>query len=246
MSLESQIADLVSATNSLIAAFNTKKAGIDAAVAAAIAAVPANSKSYYINALTGDDSAAGTAAAPLKTLDKAVSNTPVGGVCMAYLQADYQLTGVINVDGRYLHVRSDTSGVRRKLTSGYYSSTSAGDTYMSGFVMHNGGYVMATDLSLVLPSPAGLSPAPTGFTYSMFRTNLSGGTVLAGIKLSSCDITVAADWAGWILGAPNSALVFEAYNVTFPAVFGGRYVYAVTSGTSPATLPNLLTNLPAL
>lgn len=245
MSLESQIADLVSATNSLIAAFNTKKAGIDAAVAAAIAAVPTNYKSYYVNALSGSDNAEGTAAAPLKTIDKAVGNTPVGGVCLVYLQADYQLTGVVNVDGRYLHVRSDTAGVRRKLTSGYYSSTS-GDTYMCGFVMHNGGYVMATDLSLVLPSPAGIVPAPTGFTYSMFKTNMSGGTVLAGIKLTSCDITAPADWAGWVLGSPNSALVFEAYNVTFPAVFGGRYVYAAAAGTSPATLPNLLTNLPAL
>ncbi|WP_162939262.1 hypothetical protein [Pseudomonas sp. TMW 2.1634] len=79
MSLESQIADLVSAANGLITVFSAKKSSIDAAVAAAIAAVPANKKIFYVHQLNGLDTNDGSITAPLKTIDKALANTPYGG-----------------------------------------------------------------------------------------------------------------------------------------------------------------------
>ncbi|MBA1195483.1 hypothetical protein G7007_21985, partial [Pseudomonas entomophila] len=68
MSLESTVADLVTATNALLATFSGKKNEINAALAAAIAAVPSNTKRYWVNQISGDDTAAGTAEAPLKTI----------------------------------------------------------------------------------------------------------------------------------------------------------------------------------
>ncbi|MDH0133535.1 hypothetical protein N7381_09780 [Pseudomonas asiatica] len=246
MSLESDVANLTTQVTSLITYFNGKKAGIDAAVAAAIAAVPAGLKNYYINALTGDDTAVGTAAAPLKTLDKALSSTPVGGVCVAFLQTDYVLNVALNIDGRFLHLRSDTSGVKRKVTCNYYLTSDGSATYLAGLVMYNGAQIMTTDLTFVLPSPAGFAPVPTGFVNALFKTNSSGGTVICAVKMSSCDVTAPADFVGWMVGSPNCAIIFEVLNVSFPAGFGGRYVQNVASGTSPATLPNLLTNLATL
>ena len=246
MSLESQIADLVSATNNLIATFNTKKSGIDAAVAAAIAAIPTASKNFYVNQLTGDDTAAGTAAAPLKTIEKAISNTPFGGVVSVYLQTDYQMLANITLDSRFLHLRSDNNLIKRKLTTTYYVISDGTATYLSGFVMYNGAQMMTSDLWLALPSPAGTNPAPTGFVNAFFKTNSAAGTVIAAVKMTACDVTAPADFVGWIVASPNGAIVLEVHSGTFPAGFGGRYVNGVVSGTNPATLPNLLTNLPAL
>ncbi len=76
--------------------------------------------------------------------------------------------------------------------------------------------------------------------------NSSAGTPLTQVKLSSCEVVAAADWIGSLVAAPNSAVVLEIYNSTFPANFGGRYVNGVAAGTNPATLSNILTNLATL
>ncbi|WP_462402181.1 hypothetical protein [Pseudomonas sp. Marseille-QA0332] len=246
MSLESQVAELVAATNALIATFTGKNASIEARVAAAIAAVPSNSKTFYINPLTGDDTAAGTAAAPLRTLQKALANTPNGGQTIVYLQADYELAANIAVDGRLLHVGSDIAGVKRKIKCKYYVTNDGLATWLGGFVSYYGGQVMLTDVTLDLPSPAGLTPVPGGLKNAVFMSNSGGGTPVLAVKLSSCDVVAAADWVGSLVAASSSAIALEVYNSTFPANFGGHYVYGVASGTNPATLANLLTNLATL
>lgn len=246
MSLESTIADLVTATNNLLATFNGKNASIEARVAAAIAAVPSMSKTFYINQLTGDDNAAGTAAAPLKTLQKALSNTPNGGQTIVYLQADYDLASNLAVDGRLLHIDTDTAGVKRKIKCKYYVTPDGLATWLGGFVSYYGGIVMLSGVSLELPSPAGFTPVPGGLKNAVFMSNSGGGSPLLVVKLSSCDVVAAADWVGCLVAASASAISFEVHNSTFPAGFGGRYVYGIASGTNPATLSNILTNLATL
>lgn len=246
MSLESQVAELTTATNALLAIYNAKNASIEARVAAAIAAVPSMSKTFYINQLTGDDTAAGTAAAPLKTLQKALSNTPNGGQTIVYLQADYDLASNLAVDGRLLHIDTDTAGVKRKLKCKYYVTPDGLATWLGGFVSYYGGIVMLSGVTLDLPSPAGLAPVPGGLKNAVFMSNSGGGSPLLIVKLSSCDVVAAADWVGSLVAASASAISFEVHNSTFPAGFGGRYVYGIASGTNPATLSNILTNLATL
>lgn len=246
MSLESDVANLVTKTESLISYFNTKKAGIDSAVAAAIAAVPGNYKRFYVHPVTGLDTNEGTAEKPLKTIDKAISNTPYGGTVDIFLQADYPMQTNITVDSRFIHFRSDVSGLKRKVTSVYYQTGDNSATYMAGMVMFNGAQIMASDITFVFPSPAGQNPVPLGFTNSFFKTNSNAGNVLAPVKLSSCEVQAAADWIGWVVGSPNSAIIFEILGVTFPAGFSGRYIYGTTAGANPNTLSNLLTNLTTL
>lgn len=246
MSLESQIADLVTEAKGLIATFNGKKAEINAAVSAAIAAIPSNAKTYYINTVIGDDKAAGTAAAPLKSLKQALYNTPAGGQVVCYLQTDHLLDTNVAVDNRVLHICSDTQGVKRKLRCAYYPTNDGAATWLGGFVSYYGGQVLLTDITLDLPTPSGLTPVPYGLKNAVFMVNSSAGTPLTQVKLSSCEVVAAADWIGSLVAAPNSAVVLEIYNSTFPANFGGRYVNGVAAGTNPATLSNILTNLATL
>ncbi|MFJ2447275.1 hypothetical protein [Pseudomonas sp. NPDC087626] len=246
MSLESTIADLVTKTTNLLDYFNNKKAGIDSAVAAAIAAVPANLKVFYVNQLTGVDTNVGSTSAPLKTLDRALYNTPVGGVCRVYLQDDYTMLSNINVDGRFLTVFSDVTGVRRKLNTTYYVAADGTANYLSGFPVMNGGQIMFQDVTINIPSSVGLAIPPVGFTNSVFKTTSNGGTPLVAVKLTQCEVIAPGDFSGAVMGIPNSAVIFEVLAVTFPANFGGRYVYGVAAGTAANTLSNVLTNLSTL
>lgn len=246
MSLESTIADLVTKTTNLLDYFNNKKAGIDSAVAAAIAAVPANLKVFYINQLTGDDTSVGSTSAPLKTLDRALSNTPVGGVCRVYFQDDYTLSSTINVDGRFLSIFSNVTGTRRKLIPVYYLAAEGTANYLSGFTIVNGGQVMMQDIVVQIPSSAGLAIAPSGITCSLFKTTSNGGAPLVAVKMSQCEVTAPGDFPGALVGVPNSAVVFEVLAVSFPVGFSGRYIFGVPAGTASNTLPNVLTNLPTL
>lgn len=246
MSLESTIADLVTKTTNLLDYFNNKKAAIDSAVAAAIAAVPANLKVFYVNQLTGVDTNVGSTTSPLKTLERALYNTPVGGVCRVYLQDDYNMSVNITVDGRFLSIYSDVTGVRRKLVPVYYLAAEGAATYLSGFAIINGGSVMVQDLVVQIPSAAGLAVAPTGFTCSIFKTNSNGGTPLVSVKMTQCEVIAPADFPGALMGVPNSAVVFEVLAVTFPVGFGGRYISGVPAGTASNTLSNVLTNISTL
>jgi len=85
MSLESEIAALVTASNALTGEVSAKMAGIDAAVAAAIAAIPDLRRSVYVDAVTGDDNNPGTAALPVRTVGMASERVPVGGYGHIYL-----------------------------------------------------------------------------------------------------------------------------------------------------------------
>lgn len=91
MTLETSIANLVEAANTLTAAVNGKVAQIDAKVDAATKAVPAAvvaemSKTLYVDANAGIDTAVGTMAAPLKTIEAALAKIPAGAIGLIYLR----------------------------------------------------------------------------------------------------------------------------------------------------------------
>ncbi len=92
MSLETQIAALVAAANSLTNSVNGKVAEINAKVAQATADVPAAvlaemSKSIYVDAAAGLDTNSGrTQALPVRTIEAALAKIAVGGVGVIYLR----------------------------------------------------------------------------------------------------------------------------------------------------------------
>jgi hypothetical protein len=84
MSLESQVAALVSAASNLTSQVAGKMAGIDQKIDEATAAVPETirglaDQSFYIDAIEGDDTNEGTMAAPLRTSSEAARRAVQGG-----------------------------------------------------------------------------------------------------------------------------------------------------------------------
>ena len=153
MSLETDVANLVTKTTQLVDYFNGKKTGIDAAVAAAIAAVPINKKVYCVHPLLGLDTNDGTIDRPLKTIEKAISNTPVGGVCSIRLMADYNMApNVISVEGVAVELRSDIIGTRRIVRPTYFKEETAGATVISCFSANIGAQFCVRNISFELPS----------------------------------------------------------------------------------------------
>lgn len=246
MSLESQIAELVSATTALVTTFNGKKKEIELALADAVAAVPEMRRTWYVDQVLGLDSNTGTRAFPYKTIAKAMSATPIGGIADLRLLNDYDLDGSIVVEGRYIRLYGD-GGVRKIITR-YFKTVSNGTevTWLTGFSMLSGSQCETQDIELILPSSAGVLPVPSGHPCSVFKTNHYGGLPILSVKLSGCKITAPDDFIGWLVGAPASATMLEVATTTLPAAFGGKYIYGVSAGTSTNTLSNVMSNLSTL
>lgn len=244
MSLETDVANLVTKATQLIDYFNGKKTGIDAAVAAAIAAVPTMSKTFYVDSVAGIDTNDGSLSAPLKTIDKAVANTPAGGICVVNLVNDYTMTGTITNSLQLLHIKSSLSQTKRKLNLGYYLQES--DYRLAGFTFGTGGTVMLTDVTLGFPSIAGLNPAPQPFYNTFFKTGSVAGIPLIAVKMSRCDVQSAADGTGALFVRLSSAVALMVAEVTFPSGFGGRYISGIASGADPKAYADIITNLTAL
>lgn len=245
MSLESQIADLVTAANGLITTFNTKKAGIESAVSAAIAAIPQGRKTFYVHQLDGLDTNDGALATPLKTIDKALAMTPYGGICIIFLLADYALASqVLGFEGRFLEIRSYDPANQRALRPAYYSA-SGGQTILSGFSSIAGAVIALREVQLVLPTQIGFT-APSGINNCFVRTINAGSSPLLAMKMSFTSVTEVAGATAFLIGADGSAITLEAQDTTFPSGFAGRYVRGAAAGVNPATLSNVLTNLSTL
>jgi len=245
MSLESDVANLVTKSNALIDYFNTKKAGIDSAVSAAIAAIPQARKTFYVHQLDGLDTNDGTLAAPLKTIDRALLTTPYGGICIIYLLADYALTTqVLGFEGRFLEIRSYDPANQRALRPAYYTA-SGGQTILSGFSSIAGAAIALREVGLVLPTQIGFTP-PTTINNCFVRTINAGSSPLLAMKMSFTTVTEVAGATALLIGADGSAITLGAQDTTFPSGFAGRYVRGAGAGVNPATLNNVLTNLSTL
>ncbi len=119
MSLETQIASLVTAANNLTAAVNGKVAEIDAKVDAATKSVPSAivaemSKVLYVDAASGLDSAVGSQNAPLRTIEAALTKIPAGGIGVIYLRK-----GQVHNIGGVLPAHKDNCGRKRINFNGY-------------------------------------------------------------------------------------------------------------------------------
>ncbi|CAI8780265.1 hypothetical protein [Pseudomonas donghuensis] len=245
MSLETDVANLVTKTTDLISYFNGKKAGIDAAVASAVAAVPNMERSWFVDFLAGNDKGVGSAQEPFKTINQAVASTPVGGVCNVRLMSDYTHSGALLVSLNKLNICSDTPGVKRKFNISYYLAGD-GNNGLSGFVLASGEGLGFLDITLTLPSPSGVTPPPVGTANIMLKSYSVQIVACQALKFAACDVQMAADFSGYLMLYHNNAVIFQAVTTSFPAAFPGRYIFGVAGGTPSKDLSNVLTNLATL
>jgi hypothetical protein len=253
MSLESDVANLVTQTNSLLSYFQTRKAGIDAAVAAAIAASPETSRSWYVDPVNGLDTNKGTQAEPFKTINRAIAVTPPSGVCTAYVMDDYDMpAGIGSLNSVLILVGVAKNGVRPKLKPKYITSTDANNittTNMTGFNMYLASNLISIrDMDIYLPSPAGFNPAPNNARAGSFFRGFSSVNVptVFNVSLENVAVTMAADWFGNFIGVTSSSVVLATTNVSFPSGFAGRYVSNVAAGALVKDLGHVMSNLASL
>ncbi|ULL06028.1 hypothetical protein JNO42_03175 [Pseudomonas putida] len=218
---------------------------IDQSVAKAIAAVPVNKKVLYINQLTGSDTADGSYATPLKTLEKAIAMTPTGGLLSARLLADYAYSAHVTVEGISLEIRSDTIGTKRALKPAYFSDTD-GVISLASLAVMLGGQISMRDVSLQLPTVNGIATPPVGGFNTAIKSNTTGTSPFLAIKMINCEIVDAPGATASLCSPAGMPLLLAVTGVSFPASFGGRYVAGVTSGVSANTLPHVVTNVATL
>lgn len=254
MSLETDVATLVTKTTQLIDYFGGKKTAIDLAVAAAIAAVPDTSRTWYVDQINGSDLNPGTQAAPLKTFERAISSTPKSGFCLAMLLGDYDLKTVPFVGCSTLRVTGVlNNGVKPKIKAFYLPTVDGSGVTtannMSGFNLAlNNNAISFRDIELVLPSIAGVNPTPNNTRAGAFIRTLAGSDLPASLNVifENVAVTKASDWFGVLIGVTGSCLVFACNASTFPSDFAGRYVNNITAGTLTKDLGNVICNLPSL
>jgi hypothetical protein len=251
MSLESQIADLVTATNSLIATFNTRKAGIESAVAAAIAAAPETTRNWYVDQVNGLDTNAGTQAAPFKTVNKAIAATPNSGVCGIVLLSDYILDSQVSINCSLLIMKGE--GGTRTLRPKYYAAVDAlgvfSDNRLGGFTFQRQGASMEIrEMNIHFPTAVGVTPAPANSRLnSLLRTygSYSVPPIMA-VQMNTVTVTKEAGYLGALIGGGASCVALGCGGVSFPSDFGGFYIDGVAAGTDSKSVPRLVTNLATL
>ncbi|MNJ18965.1 hypothetical protein D3C77_132800 [compost metagenome] len=256
MSLETDVASLVTQTTKLIDYFNGRKASIDSAVASAIAAVPDTTRTWWVDPVTGSDSNDGkTSTTAFKSLNKAMAATPNAGQCNVNLMNDYTIEANIPLTVNYLVVYgiyAVSSGVTPKIKFKYQVSTDAAgtpSTQLSSFIFYSqAANIELRSVDMDLPSPVGMSPQPvTTRICSAFKTN--AGSLLPpviGVTLQSVKVNKAADFIGALVGQASSAVIFQAVNCTFPSDMAGKYINTVAAATDLKILTNVMTNLGTL
>ncbi len=144
---------LMSDVSALIAAYNTKKTEIDAAVTAAQTAVLANNKNYYVDPVAGLDTNSGTQDSPFKTIRKACDSVPIGGYGTITVVGNEAVTAEITSDitlyNKSIILKSASPASRPKVRNLSYDYNGARHT--TGFQMRNA-IIAFSDLDIVTAS----------------------------------------------------------------------------------------------
>lgn len=193
MSLESQIAALVAASNNLTQSVNDKIDEIDTQVQAAIKAIPELNKVFYIDSVAGNDNVAGTEVSPLKTIKAAVERTPQNGsvlICVKRNQ-DHVMSGsqasVIDVTNKVVTISSYGAG-NKPVIKMHCINTDVG-SIAYGFMVSI--FSVITVIDCVIDT--GSLPLGAVNTYDMFggfvsRMGTTGEVGTVQLTLSYCDV----------------------------------------------------------
>ncbi|WP_440029819.1 hypothetical protein [Chromobacterium amazonense] len=244
MSLESQVGDLVAATNNLIATFSGKKAEIDKAVAAAVAAAPAMKRVFYVDQTTGDDKIGlGTQTSPYKTIQAAIDATPNVGRVDVYLLSDYVLDVHVMLNGRRVVIRGANG--QRRLQLNEFVNNYDNARRMGSFWHSEGASLELIDLVISLPDGSANASVPVSAYYAVNFASGSTVPLIGQVKLKGVAFELRGPFVGWFsMNLPVIALQCEG--TTIPSALNGVLIYGVAAGTKPETLPRVLTNLTSL
>lgn len=251
MSLEQSIATLTAQAGLLLDLPQTitdeALAQIQAVGADYQAILTSQSKLVYINQLTGLDTNAGTALAPMKTITAAVDLVPFGGVCYIRLMAGYDMSlhDSVRVMNRFVHITSDGS-VRHSLSFNEYVSPLYTPTlrHLNGFILDGFAAITIQGLTLNWPQDA---LAGSGFAKTNTGLFTSGNAKTTSVCIRNCDIFIPASSPFPLFNSTDMATLIWISNVMkagSQAVNGLIHAaHTSTAGIDPLTLRLIRTNL---
>lgn len=245
MSLESQVADLVSASNKLITTFNDKKAAIDAALATAVAAAPEMKRGFYVDQVAGSDkTGSGTEAAPFKTIQAAIDATPSIGSVDVVLLSDYVLDTHVKLNNRRVVVRSVWPNQYR-LQLNEFINIADNTRRMGSFWQSNNSSLSLEDLYVSLPDGANGSQLPVSSYYSLMFGSGASVPNIGQLRTYNVTFELRGTFVGkLIVNMPLIAL--HCTSTTIPTGLNGKFLDGIAAGTKPETLPRIITNLSSL
>ncbi|RUR46209.1 hypothetical protein [Vreelandella populi] len=235
MSLESQIAALVSAANNLTSQVAGKMAGIDKAVKNAVEGIPREierkmDREVFVDQLNGDDNNPGTSANPVKTIRKAAQETPSGAAVSITLMSDYEFYDVRdNADflNAYVRIRSFDVNSHKKIKFNRYNND--GRERIAGFGSRRGGLFNFYNVVLELPD---MPQNPGTFGYNSTVITTHGGDdmgVPLSLRMNNVEIIVpdAAINNFWFMGNQNGITLASVINLTAPKAWidRGRFFF---------------------
>lgn len=195
----------------------------------------------YVNQVTGADTAEGTAAGPMQSVQAAIDRAPRGGAVTITLQGAYNFATQVDLKGRNVRLVADGS-IRHSLTFERSVSTAL-TRVLAGIRFGIGSKLAIGGLKIVVPDI-------TGYTMNADY----GDAVVFGIKypnyqtfvgLVNCDIQIGATPFGALVSdaACNALTVVSCTFTDQPAP--GKIVRGQTNtgGVAASTIPSLLTNL---
>lgn len=245
MSLESQIAELVSATTALVTTFNGKKKEIELALADAVAAVPNLSRFYFVDAIIGDDVLGlGTKTKPYKTLDKALDATPYGGTLRAVLLSDYDVNFHIKLQGRALILSGE--GVNRRMNLKQFINPEDRSYRMGGFWFSERSSLEIYDLIIGFPDGASFQANELISAYYAMMFISSTGPSIIQARLIRCVLDVPDHFVGRLIRHDACSVILNFGSTVIPKSLYGKIISGIPAGTKPETLTNVLTNLVSL
>ncbi len=241
MSVETELAALTTATNSLIDYFKNKKAGIDAAVSAAVAAAPNITRTLYVDQTAGSDENLGTAASPFKTLQRAIDVTPAGGRCEIWLLSDYTHSSHARLYGHKILIRCDETKPRR-LTLNEFLPDNETLPRIGCFWQSAASSVELSNLTISFPNSA----AEVSNYCALSISSGANSPLIASLRLNACTLELRGTYRGRIIGPETSLVALAVYNTAIPSALAGRLVPGVAAGTESKTLSHVITNLSTL
>ncbi|HWD30938.1 hypothetical protein [Pseudomonas sp. GZD-222] len=244
MSLETDVANLVTKTTDLITYFNGKKAGIDAAVSAAVAAAPSISRAFFVDSQLGSDDNLGTSASPFKTLEAAIKAVPAGGRADVTLQRDYTLSAHVVLSGRKLVVRGEP-GAGRKLILNEFQVDNDGTVNRRMGSFWQGGESAVELVSLTLSLPA-TTPGDNTAYYALSFGSGSSAPAVNQLRLYNLTFELRGAFLGTLMGPGSVLFQLALVGTSLPASLNGRLIPGIAAGTESKTLSHVITNLATL
>ncbi|MBA6103423.1 hypothetical protein [Pseudomonas monteilii] len=243
MSLETEIAALVAANNKLVDYFNGKKAAIDAAVSAAVAAAPSIVRAYWVDPQLGDDNAIGTEASPFKTLQRAVDATPDGGRVTAWLAKDYVLDKSITTSGRQLVIAGVAGSGRKLICNEFMPEGSDQLTRMGSFWLSNGSTLQLLNVTVSLPAS---SAGDLSAYYALAFASGSSAPILMQVRMYNCTLELRGTFRGKLIGPGSALIALSMTGTAVPSALNGSLFVGIAAGTLSKDLGHIITNLSSL